>query len=60
MKDCLVFLLRGVIFIGGQGPSGDEGCAYMVKGETMIGMGPSTSIFVMEEGEMKGICAEET
>jgi len=60
MKDCLVFLLCGVIFIEGQGAFGDEGCAYVVKDEKVIGLGGATNIFIMEEGEMKGACAEET
>ncbi|KAM7192618.1 hypothetical protein V8F33_008229 [Rhypophila sp. PSN 637] len=60
MKHCLVFLLRGVIFIDGQGAFVDEGCAYLLKDEKMIHLGGGTTIFVMEEGEMKGICAEET
>jgi len=60
MKDCLVFLLRGAIFIDGQGAFADEGHAYMVKDEKMVGLGGATDIWVMEEGEMKGICAEVT
>ena len=32
----------------------------MVKDEKMIGLGGATNIWVMEEGEMKGICAEVT
>ena len=59
-KDCLVFLLRGVVFIEGQGALMDPGYAYAVKDEKMIGLGGNTTVFFMEEGEMKGICAQKT
>lgn len=59
-RDCLVFLLHGVIFIDGQGAIIEPGYAYVVKDEESIGLGGNTTILVMEEGEMKGICAQRT
>ncbi|KAI3325017.1 hypothetical protein HD806DRAFT_553188 [Xylariaceae sp. AK1471] len=59
LRHCLVFLLRGVIFIDGQGKIIEPGYAYVVKDEEWIGLGGNTTIFVMEEGEMKGICAQK-
>ena len=60
MKDYFVFLLRGVIFIDGQGAIIDKGRAYVVKDEKMIGIGGATDIWIIEEGEMKGFYAEVT
>ncbi len=60
LRDCLVFLLRGVIFIDGQGAIVEPGYAYAVRDEEMIGLGGNTTVFIMEEGEMKGICAQKT
>lgn len=37
----------------------DEGCAYVVKDENMIGLGLATTIGVMKEGNMRGFGAEE-
>jgi len=59
-SDCLVFLLRGTIFIEGQGELSEPGYAYAIQDEEWIGLGGSTVILVMEEGEMKGICAKRT
>ncbi|KAL5313315.1 hypothetical protein ACEPPN_019048 [Leptodophora sp. 'Broadleaf-Isolate-01'] len=59
LHDCLIFLLRGVIFIDGQGAIIEPGYAYVVKDEEWIGLGGNTSLFVMEEGEMKGICTQK-
>ncbi|KAK7968621.1 hypothetical protein PG988_007694 [Apiospora saccharicola] len=60
-QDCLVFLLRGVIFLDESGSALVEpGYAYAIKDETMLGLGGNTTIFVMEEGAMKGICAQKT
>ncbi|CAM1503145.1 Fc.00g079210.m01.CDS01 [Cosmosporella sp. VM-42] len=59
LRDCLVFLLRGIIFIDLQGAIVEPGYAYVVKDEEWIGLGVNTTIFVMEEGEMKGICAQK-
>ncbi|KAK8097531.1 hypothetical protein PG984_016670 [Apiospora sp. TS-2023a] len=60
LQDCLVFLLRGVIFLDGSGALVEPGYAYAIKDETMLGLGGNTTIFVMEEGAMKGICAQKT
>ena len=59
LRDCLIFLLRGVIFIDGQGAIIEPGYVYVVRDEEWIGLGGNTTIFVMEEGEMKGICAQK-
>lgn len=59
LENCLVFLLRGILFIEGQGMIIEPGYAYAIKGEEWIGLGGNTTIFVMEEGEMKGICARK-
>ena len=37
----------------------EPGYAYVVRDEELIGLGGNTTIFVMEEGEMKGICAQK-
>lgn len=39
---------------------GEPGCAYVMKNETWIWLGGNTTILVMEEGEMKGLCAQKT
>ena len=52
-------MLRGAIFIDGQGKFIEPGYAYVVKDEEWIGLGGNTTVFVMEEGEMKGICAQK-
>lgn len=59
LSDCLVFLLRGIIFIDRQGVLTEPGYAYFVKDEVGLELGGNTTIFVMEEGEMKGICARK-
>lgn len=64
-RDCLVFLLRGAIFLEGFGALVEPGYAYAIKDEEMLGLGGNTTIFVMEEGAMeegamKGICAQKT
>lgn len=59
-RDCLVFLLRGVIFLEGSGALVEPGYAYAIQDEEMLGLGGNTTIFVMEEGAMKGICAQKT
>ncbi|KAK4209208.1 hypothetical protein QBC37DRAFT_352148 [Rhypophila decipiens] len=59
LKDCLLFLLQGQIFIEGQGRFIEPGYAYAVKDEKMIRLGGNTTVFVMEEGEMRGICAQK-
>ena len=56
----MVFLLRGVIFLEGSGALIEPGYAYAIKDENMLGLGGNTTIFVMEEGAMKGICAQKT
>lgn len=58
-RHCLIFLLRGVIFIDKQGALIEPGYAYVVRDEEWIGLGGNTTILVMEEGEMKGICAQK-
>lgn len=55
----MIFLLCGVIFIDGQGALIEPGYAYVVRDEEWVGLGGNTAIFVMEEGEMKGICAQK-
>lgn len=37
----------------------DAGCAYVVKGEKWLGLGANTTVFVMEEGDMIGICTKK-
>ncbi|KAK8036370.1 hypothetical protein PG991_001507 [Apiospora marii] len=59
-RDCLVFLLRGVIFLEGSETLVEPGYAYAIKDEEMLGLGGNTTIFVMEEGAMRGICAQKT
>ncbi|KAK0639850.1 hypothetical protein B0T16DRAFT_497832 [Cercophora newfieldiana] len=56
-RHCLVFLLRGALFIEGQGMVIEPGYAYEIKDEEWIGLGGNTTILVMEEGEMKGVCS---
>ena len=59
LRHCLIFLLRGVLFIERQGAIIEPGYAYVVRDEEWIGLGGNTTVFVMEEGEMKGICAQK-
>lgn len=60
LRDCLVFLYRGAIFIQGQGAVSEPGHVYAVKNEEWLGLGENTTIFVMEQGVMKGICNRKT
>jgi hypothetical protein len=59
-RDCQVFLLRGAFLIEGQGRVMETGCSYLVKDEVWIGLCGSTTLVVMEEGEMRGACARYT
>lgn len=54
LRDCLVFLYRGAIFI--QEEITETGHAYAVENEEWLTLSKDTTIFVMEEGAMKGIC----
>lgn len=60
MKDCLVFLARGVIFVEGQGAFVEPGYAYAMRDEEWLGFGGDAVVVIMEEGDMKGICALKT
>jgi hypothetical protein len=59
-RDCQVFLLRGAFLIDGQGRGTETGCSYLVKDEVWIGLCGSTTLVVMEEGEMRGACVRYT
>ncbi len=59
-RDCQIFLLRGAFLIEGQGRVTETGCSYLVKDEVWIGLCGSTTLVVMEEGEMRGACARYT
>jgi hypothetical protein len=58
LRNCLVFLYRGAIFI--QGAITESGHAYAVENEKWLGLSKDTTVFVMEEGAMKGICKRKT
>ena len=60
MKDCLVFLVRGVVFVEGQGALVDPGYAYAVRDEELLRLGGNAIALIMGEGQMKGICAQKT
>jgi len=60
LRDCLVFLYRGAIVIQGQEAITETGHAYAVKNEEWLGLSKNTTIFVMEQGTMKGICKRQT
>ncbi|KAM7206095.1 hypothetical protein V8F20_002877 [Naviculisporaceae sp. PSN 640] len=58
LSDCFVFLYRGAIFLPGGPPAITKtGLAYVVKDEQWIGLGRDTEIFIMEQGETKGVCS---
>jgi hypothetical protein len=59
-RDCQVFLLHGAFLIEGQGRVTETGYSYLVKDEVWIGLYGSTTLVVMEEGEMRGACARDT
>jgi len=59
-RDCLVFLLRGAFIIKGQGRLLQTGCAYRIKDEVWLWLCGTTTIVIMEEGEMKGECMRST
>jgi len=54
LRNCLVFLYRGAIFI--EGTITETGHAYAVENEEWLVLDKDTMVFVMEEGDMKGIC----
>lgn len=58
LRDCLVFLYRGAVFI--QGAITETGYAYAVENEEWLGLSKDTTVIVMEEGAMKGICNRKT
>jgi len=58
LRNCLVFLYRGAIFI--QGAITETGHAYAVENEEWLGLSKDATVFVMEEGAMKGICKRKT
>jgi hypothetical protein len=60
LRDCLVFLYRGAIFIPRHGAITEIGHAYAIENEKWLGLGKDTTIFVMEQGAMKGICNRKT
>ncbi|RMI98428.1 hypothetical protein CDV36_016128 [Fusarium kuroshium] len=60
LRDCLVFLYRGAIFIQGQGAITETGYAYAVQDEKWLGLDKNAIIFIMEQGAMKGICKRKT
>jgi hypothetical protein len=53
-----VFLYRGAIFI--QGAITETGHAYAVENEEWLGLSKDTTVFIMEEGAIKGICKRKT
>jgi len=59
LRDCLVFLYRGAILIQ-EGAITETGHAYAVENEEWLGLSNGTTVFVMEEGAMKGICKRKT
>jgi hypothetical protein len=59
-RDCLVFLYRGAISTQGEVLLNETGHAYAVKNEEWLGLDKNTTIFVMEQGAMKGICNRKT
>jgi len=58
LRNCLVFLYRGAIFI--QGATTETGHAYAVENEEWLSLSKDTTILVMEQGAMKGICNQKT
>jgi hypothetical protein len=59
-RDCQVFLLYGAFLIEGQGRVMETGYSYLIKDEVWIGLCGSTTLVVMEEGEMRGACLKHT
>lgn len=51
-----MFVLRGGFSIKGQGLCIADGCVYRVKNEEWMWLGGKGTVFVMEEGKMRGIC----
>jgi hypothetical protein len=60
LRDCQVFLLRGTLFVEGQGYVTEAGCSYYVKDEVRIGVYGDTTLVIMEEGEQRGACLKYT
>ncbi len=59
LQDCLLFLLRGIVVIHGQGAFIDPYCAYVIKDEQAIGLERDTVVFVMGRGETAGVGVQE-
>jgi hypothetical protein len=56
----LVFLVCGGVTLDGRSAIKEPGYAYALKDEEMIGLLGTTRVLIMEEGEMRGICAHKT